>query len=345
MSVTIVLISKARPLLTLRTLWHFNRIKMPWPVIVADGAAALGLEKALAASNFRDIDVSYFAHEDSSIPEFYVKCRKALERVTTPYILMHACDDFLVPSSVARSCAFLDANTDYVTAGGSVGWFRLNATAPRWGIARGTTENWRVAYNKLALTSDDPLERLRVQLQRFSSTFYMVHRRDMYLHAYEGLIRSQVTDLPLHELFLSLYGCIAGKAIDDRKQIGYARQGEVSEAHSTVLSWPDRILTRAWQTDFHRLLQHLGEILKASGKVGGFDVMREGIGNFISTVCSGKAYYRDPSGTGTVEGELAFAGASPDELSAVRAGLAEILETVETSAFEEFAKRVAPNLL
>lgn len=53
-STTILLTLKGRPLHTLRWMWHHNRIRLPFPIVIADGGNNQEIERLLSnPKNFR----------------------------------------------------------------------------------------------------------------------------------------------------------------------------------------------------------------------------------------------------------------------------------------------------
>lgn len=120
---TILLTLKGRHLFTLRWLWHANRIKLPFPIFIADGEVHSTIARLIEdCSVFPNLLIEYH-RSDVTFYDFYQKIDDALSKIRTPYVVMSDNDDFLFPSGIIRSLNFLERSPAYVCAGGGGGTF------------------------------------------------------------------------------------------------------------------------------------------------------------------------------------------------------------------------------
>ncbi|NRA10928.1 MAG: TIGR00180 family glycosyltransferase [Crocinitomicaceae bacterium] len=97
----------------------------------------------------------------------YEKVYKSLESVTTPYVLLCADDDFIIPSGIATCIDFLDENPDYSSAQGN----RICFTKSRLSVNFPDPD---AAYD-LDVNEESPLDRMTYHWTSFFVA-YSVHR-------------------------------------------------------------------------------------------------------------------------------------------------------------------------
>ena len=106
---TIILPLKGRYLFTLRFLWHANRARLPYPIVIADGQVRPALAKILENSreHFANLDVTYLRYpDDIDYHSYLFKMVDALRRVKTPYAMLADNDDFIARAGTERSLEF-----------------------------------------------------------------------------------------------------------------------------------------------------------------------------------------------------------------------------------------------
>lgn len=94
------------------------------------------------------------------------KLLKALQQVTTPYVVLWADDDLMVPKSLEAGASFLDENPDFSIAHGGSGLFKVQSG----------TVDWVTSYPQHSYTDETASERLVRYLSNYSVTYYSVQR-------------------------------------------------------------------------------------------------------------------------------------------------------------------------
>jgi glycosyltransferase domain-containing protein len=123
---SIVLTLKGRHLHTLRWLWHANRTRIPYHIIIADGEVHPAIYRLLSnPATFPNLSYEYHRYEDRNVKDYYFKRYDALEKVNTPYVMMADNDDFLLPFGINKAVGFLNESPDYVCAGGGIPGFSM----------------------------------------------------------------------------------------------------------------------------------------------------------------------------------------------------------------------------
>src|SRR6185437_5313306 len=121
---TVLLTLKGRDLYTLRWLWHANRIRLPFPIVIADGEVNPAVARLIEnPAVFPNLQIEYRRYNDLTFHDFYLKIEDALSSIKTPYVMMSDNDDFLCPGGIIASVEFLERSPDYVSAGGGIGHF------------------------------------------------------------------------------------------------------------------------------------------------------------------------------------------------------------------------------
>ena len=161
------------------------------------------------------IDSSAEPHQNSIDAEGvdYVHCpneplpykleKPILERVKTPYMLMHTDDTLTSPKGIVKSIEFLEKNEDYSTAYGLTfqtyyGDFdRVSADSLEW--------------VEMKCDSDRPEVRPMLNYVQFRSTFYAVHRMECWRKVYQYLHRDMV-NCYLNESYMVMMALIHGKS-------------------------------------------------------------------------------------------------------------------------------------
>lgn len=167
--VTIIIPTRNRPLFLNRLLNFFACMKLDSPIIIADSSDdAVRPQMEAAIEQQPELHIQHMA-SDLPITE---KCIRAFESVTTPYCVMCADDDFVMPDSVHQCVEFLDANPDYSCAAGI--WIQVESLR----------DNRCSQVRCDQLDHPDPRVRFRRYAQNWFSNFYAVGRTDNLLRAW-----------------------------------------------------------------------------------------------------------------------------------------------------------------
>lgn len=243
---TVVLTLKDRTAFTLRWLAYASRVRFPFKVLIADGGSDDAVEQALAKPGaFPDVDVEYRRYPfDASYADFYAKTTDALERVTTPLVVMADNDDLFVVDGLRDAVRFLMQHPDYASCGGQCAVFWTNE-----GI------QWKSSLDRQSLPHDQARTRLeRQSLRATYPVYYHVQRTSLLREAFDRVRAWNPRDLFLLEQFLCSLSAIQGKT-RQLERIYIARQWDSASsaggAHIEQCGdWLGRMLVPSWSEDF-----------------------------------------------------------------------------------------------
>lgn len=265
--VTILLTLRGRHLHTLRWLWHANRIRLPFHVVIADGDVHPTVERVLSkGSSFPNLSYEYHRYADRSFSDFYRKCVDALGKVNTRYVKIVDNDDFLFPSGVTRLAAFLDHAPEYVCAGAGIPGFVLEFRPGPTRYLVGTFE--RIDYRYLFdgsyacrdIDQGSVTERVLDELNRYLSLYYFVYRTDAMRVVAADIQRLDFSDLDIHERFFALRTVTLGKVKSDPSYFFYFRQHGTSSHFSYEADWVDHLLRSRLPEDFRAMASSVAAI-------------------------------------------------------------------------------------
>lgn len=133
------------------------------------------------------------------------KIAAALEVIQTPYIVMCADDDFLLPERVLDCMDFLEAHPEYASVAGNSICYKKNS------IASGKVDFAAMYTSRLSyeVTDKAPLDRIRAFFNPYRGAFYAVHRTAVLRKAFEGAA-GVVKNLFLNEYLTALYPLATG---------------------------------------------------------------------------------------------------------------------------------------
>ena len=137
---------------------------------------------------------------------FTEKIEKALGKVTTPYVVMCADDDFIVSESIFKCVDFLENNKNYAVAQGICISYRIT----RFPIIK-------IEFGKMYsdhcidIASDDPFLRLQELFSSYRSVMYALHRTDTLKLAFKNA-GAVIKNLYLNEYLTALIPLISGKS-------------------------------------------------------------------------------------------------------------------------------------
>lgn len=152
---------------------------------------------------------------DKIIYKFYPKLDlasklfKILYLIETPYVVMCADDDFLVPNSIDKIIDFLEKNTNYNSGQG----IYLDFTCEKDEV------HYSLRYKKtigIDLNSDKPSQRVFDLQSTYFQYYYAVFRKETFIEGINSVIEkdvSQIKNLCLLESYISIYTAIKGKHI------------------------------------------------------------------------------------------------------------------------------------
>lgn len=124
-----------------------------------------------------DRDIALLHHEPSL--HFLERLSACAKAANTPYVVVHADDDFMLPQAIARCVAFLDANADHVACQGRSVFMRV--TSDR----KFTTGSQRC----LSRSESTAKERVAAHCDNFTPMLYAVTRREAFIEANSSTLK------------------------------------------------------------------------------------------------------------------------------------------------------------
>jgi glycosyltransferase domain-containing protein len=193
-SVTLILILHNRHKNLDRLLEYYKNV--PFPVIIADSSAS--------RHEFSNPGGNYLYLYTPGIA-FTSKIEAVLEKVMTPYVVMCADDDFIVPESILKCVKFLQENADYVVAQGACIRYIKES------VAEGNID-FGLIYRESSydIIDDKPLERIESMFRRYRSVLYAVHHTQYLKQAFKGA-GAVINNLFLNEYLTAVVPIIYGK--------------------------------------------------------------------------------------------------------------------------------------
>lgn len=133
------------------------------------------------------------------------KIAAALEVIQTPYIVMCADDDFLLPARVLDCVDFLENRPAYAAVAGNSICYKKNS------IASGEVHFAAMYTSRLSyeVLDEAPLSRVKAFFNPYRGAFYAVHRTAVLRKAFDGAA-SVVKNLFLNEYLTGLYPLATG---------------------------------------------------------------------------------------------------------------------------------------
>lgn len=147
-----------------RALRHLSASRFAGPVVVSDHSPQHQRSAVAAAvAQHGELDITLLAHP----PELHFLGRLAAcaRAVRTPYVHLHADDDFLVVPLLEKLAGRLDRDPGCAAAMG----INVNASLKTWEL---------LPLRKHAIEDAQPFDRLLAQLEAYSSALYALRRRE-----------------------------------------------------------------------------------------------------------------------------------------------------------------------
>jgi glycosyltransferase domain-containing protein len=294
---TIILPLKGRYLFTLRFLWHANRARLPYRIVIADGQVRPALAQILENSreHFANLEVTYLRYpDDRDYHSYFLKVIDALGRVETPYAMLADNDDFIARAGVEMSLNFLDVNKEYICCGGGLAGFSVYSGLRRPNGPVGHFNRYAYRYTHLDYSEDfsspSAVERLRRGSRNWWS-YYAVYRTDALRTIWREILDIDFTDLHLHELFCAMRALTLGKICSDAKTIAYLRQYGTSFGYYKK-GWIHHLLRSRFTQDFGNMIDRISTAAAAAD-----GVRAAPIAEMLRLICEGwlheflKVYY------------------------------------------------------
>ena len=175
-----------------RLLSYYADCRSPFPILIGDSSHEEEQRKTARMVQFfsRTLRVSHriFPVGSGMYPVSY----DLVKAVFTPYIVLLADDDLLVPRGLEAAVDFLETHPDYSAAHGMAALIKLSSPGPY-----GTVE-WSESYGPSSIEHKQPGERLAAQFKTYNTAF-SVHRKRIMEIGYQ-----HVVDLGLEAKFAEL---------------------------------------------------------------------------------------------------------------------------------------------
>lgn len=264
-ALTVVLTLRGRALHTLRWLWHADRVRLPYHVIVADGEVHPAIDRVLSdKASFPNLSFEYHRHDDASFSHFYRKCAETLRRVDTPFAMMSDNDDFSIVAGIDRSVAFLEREPGYVCAGGQLPDFDLRPDPALPGKVVGRMAPPRFGYRHQCRDIAFPTssERVMDAVRNYQTVYYHVYRTPALRTIFEEAERLDFSDLTAHEHFCALRTATLGKVRTDPASVCYLRQRGTSTVQTYWVDWVHHLLRGKLPQDYRALASSISDEVK-----------------------------------------------------------------------------------
>ncbi len=242
---TVVLPLKDRHQFAQRFVLYFTKNHLPYRLLIADGSSVAFGPVPVYAEYVR---YPY----DETLSHYHAKMADALERVTTPYVMLADDDDFILRAGTDKAIKFLETNPDYVCCGGGLGGFSLCGNG-----ARGKINRWSYRYTQRDASCDigqaTALERLAYGSRNWWS-YYAVYRTDVLRTIAQEVKEIDFSDLQLREFYYAMRTLTLGKAYSDPTTISYMRQNRTS-MEGFKEDWVHHLLRSNFNSDLTTLIE------------------------------------------------------------------------------------------
>ena len=197
-------------------------------ILIADSNSPEGIEANVRLIRKLKPTLSIIHNVFDRELDLYEKISLAAIAITTPYTVICADDDFLVPASLKKAVEFLEANVHYSAAHGYAAGFELRDNLVHGKIEAVNCETQR------SIQQISPTDRLIDHLRYYSLTFYSVQRTEQIRENFRKLadLKLNMINFRFRELLTSCLSVIQGKTrkLDCLYMVRQSHQ--MSDAHN-----------------------------------------------------------------------------------------------------------------
>jgi len=240
--VTVIIPEHNRPEHLKRLLDYF--LNFNFPIIVADSS----IEKFKYLGSFEE-RISYYHFPKEELGK---KLYNLADKISTPYVVMCANDDFLIPEAIEQLVDFLDNNNDYNSAQGMFIDFSIKNNEIIRGLRYKSTSD-------IDLDDTDGLKRLFRLQSNYFQYYYSVIRTEIFNRVFESINHfstCEISNLCLLESYMSSYIAINGK--HRILPIFYSvRENILNSAASFTDTIPDVIFKSKYRKQYESYLSNL----------------------------------------------------------------------------------------
>ncbi|EMY76164.1 hypothetical protein LEP1GSC060_1576 [Leptospira weilii serovar Ranarum str. ICFT] len=253
MNITILLTLKGRPLHTFRWMWHHNRIRLPFKIVIADGGTDLKVERLLSEpKNFPNLNYKYFRYQDNLLEDYWFKLADIITKIDTPYVMFSDNDDFVLPAAVHTAEKLFETHSDCISVCSTSLNFALRDKSADFDSIMGDMYNFSYQYG-INYDAIDTMTRVKQFLNRSYYFLYSVTRTEAWIDIFKEVKEINFKNFDVWERFIYLSLIIKGKIIFS-PQPSYLRQLGSSEAHALVSPWINRLFFSDWMNDFQSMV-------------------------------------------------------------------------------------------
>lgn len=202
---TIIIPTYNRPNYLKRILDYYNKYCKGARILIADSSSPENKQiNKKTALSFKDVYISYL----NKYPQqtlFYDKLLDALTNINTNYCVVCADDDFITPTGISESTAFLEKNPDFTLVHGRYIHFYLSKD-----VQGEPVFHWKWLYPFKSSTSDNPVDRFKEHSIYLQPTFYALYRTP-FLRLILNETAKNTDDVEFGEWLPSLLALIYGK--------------------------------------------------------------------------------------------------------------------------------------
>lgn len=173
---TIIVPTYNRSGFLLRLLRYYRSCGAPFPLVLLDSSSDTADHPELEPL-IHVPPVTYLKYEPGILPT--AKLDDGVHRVTTPYVVLWADDDLMVPRTLEAAVGFLDAHPDFSVVHGYSGLFQVTNVNGRPVLSA------LQPYSQRSYTEGRAAQRLLQYLQGNTGVVYSVHRTPNLRHNFE----------------------------------------------------------------------------------------------------------------------------------------------------------------
>lgn len=205
-NVTLIIPTRNHPQHFKRMLDYYLTRGVSYKFIIVDSGSDENKQKTkaiLEKSGYGD----FLYLDDFAQETFYpIKVKKAFDYITTPYVLLGADDDFIIPESIDSCSSFLDKNSDYGLAQGIHYGFTFSKQGgkPHFFVLD-------LVYGLRTIKHGKSYNRLHDILTHYMSLFYAVYRTDNLKRVFEESV-TYSSDYKFLECVMNSVALLLGKA-------------------------------------------------------------------------------------------------------------------------------------
>ena len=218
-STTVVILSKGNEKEVRQLLLYLNQVCPEDHFVLADGDEKKDLEYFVKDLQFKNL--TYFHSPDVNLYNFYSKIKKALEYVSTDYVMLADTDDFILPNGLKRLENFLDENIDFISVGTQISGFKVTNNKPNYFEF--------FTSNERHFSEEDSATDRIINNGMESVTYYNLFRLNSLKNMVNFLVSINPSSLVAFEQILNLGGLIEGKQTKIRSGSHYLRQADTSQ--------------------------------------------------------------------------------------------------------------------